>query len=99
MLKTFNFIKGRRKFFPILFLSLASWGSFSSVAAQTLVAIRGKVIDEQRNEAIIGANILIKDAKANTGIVTNLEGEFELKVPTLPATIVISYIGYKTQEI
>ncbi|MDR2765578.1 MAG: TonB-dependent receptor [Tannerella sp.] len=60
--------------------------------------IRGKVFDERSKESVIGANVLLRNVK-NVGAVTDFNGDFEIRVPSLPATIVVSYIGYRTQEI
>lgn len=48
-------------------------------------------------EPIIGASIVEKGNTTN-GTITNFDGNFSLKVPA-NATVVISYIGMKTQEI
>ncbi|WP_102407472.1 SusC/RagA family TonB-linked outer membrane protein [Parabacteroides bouchesdurhonensis] len=55
------------------------------------------VIKDDTGEPIIGANILVKGT--TTGMITDLDGKFTIKVPSQNATLVISYIGYKTQEI
>lgn len=54
------------------------------------------VITDTHGEPIIGVNIWIKGT--SHGTVTNLYGEFQLNIP-LDSTIIISYIGYITQEI
>ncbi len=58
--------------------------------------IVGVVMDEN-GESVIGANILQKDDAAN-GTTTDLNGRFALEIPER-STIVISYIGYNTQEV
>ena len=63
-----------------------------SVSAQT-ITLNGNVKDTT-GEPIIGASIVEK----GNGTITNLDGNFSLKVPA-NATVVISYIGMKTQEI
>ncbi|MDR1724552.1 MAG: TonB-dependent receptor [Tannerella sp.] len=66
----------------------------AGIAAQN-VTVRGTVVDET-NEPVIGANIVEKGT--TNGIITDLDGNFTLT--TAPdATIVISYIGYKSQEV
>jgi TonB-dependent SusC/RagA subfamily outer membrane receptor len=57
--------------------------------------ITGTVIDT-RHEPVIGASVLEKGT--SNGTITNLDGEYSLKVSP-GATLVFSYIGYKTQEI
>lgn len=48
-------------------------------------------------DPIIGASIVEKGNTSN-GTITNLNGDFSLKVPA-NATLIVSYIGMKTQEI
>lgn len=48
-------------------------------------------------DPIIGASIVEKGNTSN-GTITNLDGDFSLKVPA-NATLIVSYIGMKTQEI
>lgn len=62
---------------------------------QNKETIHGRVIDKN-NEAIIGASIKIKGSA--TGTITDIDGNFTLNVP-LKATLIVSYVGYKAQEI
>ena len=48
-------------------------------------------------DPIIGASIVEKGNTSN-GTITNLDGDFSLKLPA-NATLIVSYIGMKTQEI
>ena len=66
-----------------------------SVSAQTITAT-GNVKDAT-GDPIIGASIVEKGNTSN-GTITNLNGDFSLKVPA-NATLIVSYIGMKTQEI
>lgn len=59
------------------------------------ISIQGTVIDEY-GETVIGANVLQKGT--TNGIITDIDGKFKLNVPG-NSTLVISYIGYITQEI
>ena len=59
--------------------------------------VTGTVTD-QHGEPLIRASILIKGT--NTGTETDNDGNFSLQVPeNIPLTLVVSYIGYTTQEI
>ena len=58
-------------------------------------AITGQVLDNF-NEPIIGASVLEKGT--TNGTITDLDGNFNLTVSP-KSTLVISYIGYATQEI
>ena len=67
----------------------------SMIALAQQKTITGTVIDT-RHEPVIGASVLEKGT--SNGTITNLDGEYSLKVSP-GATLVFSYIGYKTQEI
>ena len=59
--------------------------------------INGKVINSN-NEALIGAYVTVPSVKG-AGAITDENGEFKLKVPNLPASLKISYLGYADLEI
>ena len=80
--------------FKVLLTLWAVWGiSVGSFAQQ--ITVNGVVQDTQ-GEPIIGANILVKGT-AN-GTITDLDGNFQLTADA-DALLVISYIGYVTQEL
>ena len=56
--------------------------------------IRGTVVDKD-GEPVIGANVQVKGA--NNGTITDIDGKFTLN--NASGTLVISFIGYKPQEI
>lgn len=58
--------------------------------------IKGIVLDFN-NEPIIGASVYIPGT--NTGVATDLDGNFTLKVPANTKTIEFSYIGYEKKII
>lgn len=55
------------------------------------------VVRDSNGDPIIGANVLEKSSTIN-GTITNVDGQFTLTVPE-NAKLVISYIGYNTQEV
>ncbi len=57
--------------------------------------INGNIKDSQ-GEAVIGASVVVKGS--TTGTVTDLDGNFQINAAP-SNTLVISYIGYKPQEI
>lgn len=77
-----------------IFLSLLVF----STALYSQKALNGYVFDAKTKEPIIGAVVVEKST--TNGSVTGVEGEFSLK-PTkkLPATLQVSLVGYKAQEI
>ena len=66
-----------------------------SVSAQN-VAVTGTVTDKT-GETVIGASVVEK-GNAGNGTITDIDGNFSLKVKQ-NATLVISFVGYKTVEI
>lgn len=58
--------------------------------------ISGKVLDE-KGEAIIGASILVKGT--NNGTITDIDGNFSLADVPSNADLIVSYIGFKSQNI
>lgn len=66
-------------------------------ANTTLKIVKGTVLDAETNEPIIGAQVWLKETP--DGTVTNIDGGFELKAKGGVGILVISYIGYKTEEI
>ena len=69
---------------------------FTTLNAQA--TLRGKVVDAESGEELIGAAIVVNSGGSG-GSVTNYEGEFAVKVESLPAVLKISYTGYSAQEI
>lgn len=63
---------------------------------QSKVRITGTVID-RTGEAVIGANIVEKHLTTN-GTITDVDGKFTMEISP-EATLIVSYIGYVTQEI
>ena len=54
------------------------------------------VVRDESGEVVIGASVLEKGT--SNGIMTNIDGKFKLDVAP-SATLVVSYVGYKTQEV
>ena len=80
-----------KKLFSFLFLSGVTLAVYSQH-----IQVQGVIIGGQDNEPLPGVNVLEKST-AN-GTITDLDGMFTLSVPS-DATLVVSYIGYKSQEI
>ena len=60
--------------------------------------VKGIVLDDKSNTALIGANIIIKGTEY--GSATNNEGKFSISgLPAGRYTLIASYIGYETIEI
>lgn len=66
-----------------------------TVASAQQVNVNG-IVKDATGETVIGASVMVKGTK--TGTVTDLDGKFHVEC-TPGATLVISYIGYQTQEV
>lgn len=58
--------------------------------------ISGTVFDEA-GEAVIGASVSVKGS--NIGTATDVDGKFSLTVSDPKAVLIVSYLGYKPQEV
>ena len=66
------------------------------VSAQTAeVTLKGKVIDAADGYPIIGASVVVDGTRI--GAITDVDGNFELKIPKKKCEIVISCIGYEDE--
>ncbi len=83
---------------------LVSSGDISAAAApgktkkdqQQVTVIRGRVVDAETSQPLVFAGIAVQESNVST--VTNLDGEFTLKVGVAETgNIEISYIGYKNK--
>lgn len=79
---------------PLLLPALLVLLLNSSSLAQSLV--KGQVTDE-KGDAMPGVNIIVKNT--STGTTTDSNGAFTLDVPSENAVLVVSFIGYATQEL
>ena len=59
--------------------------------------VTGTVVDAQSGETLPGVTISVKDT--NIGTATDVDGEFELSVPSLYDILIFSSIGYQSQEV
>ncbi|GHT29569.1 SusC/RagA family TonB-linked outer membrane protein [Bacteroidia bacterium] len=73
--------------------------SLPVLAQQGGTNIQGQVLDEKTREPIIGATISLVNQRATEGTVTDLDGKFTIRVNSLPATINVQFLGYKTENI
>ena len=73
-------------------LFLLCWGAVAAVAQRT---VTGTVTDE-RGETLVGVNILFKGTAVGTS--TDLDGKYTISAPQ-QGILVVSFIGYITQEI
>lgn len=66
--------------------------------ARSGIQISGTVMDKEKFP-LPGVNIVIEGQNAATGVVTDIDGHFYMKVPSEESAIIISYVGFKPQRI
>ena len=74
---------------PLVFFSLPALAQDKTVT--------GKVTDLKSGQPIAGASVLVKGT--NIGTQTKTDGSFSVNAPASATTIVVSYVGYLTQEL
>lgn len=85
--------KHKKNKFLLLFImaiSVLPYGAFAQIN------LRGKVLDET-GQPLPGAAVKLKNG--TSGTLTGANGDFEIKAPSSNVIIVVSYIGYISQEI
>lgn len=65
--------------------------------SQVQDTVRGTVVDES-GMTIPGASVYVKD-KTSIGTTTDSDGNFSLTLDNLNETLIVSYVGYESQEI
>ena len=75
--------------------TLCPMTAMASVQQDQTIKVSGQVVD-QEGEPLIGATIKLKNAQ--TGVITDFDGNFTIDAPA-NGTLVVSYVGYKDREI
>ena len=86
----------RRLWALVSFFVLSVALSGSMALAAVMATVEGQVVD-QNGEPIIGASVLVKGT--TNGTITDFDGNFTLQNVDNNATLVVSYVGYITQEV
>lgn len=68
-----------------------------SLAGAQNRTISGTVIDKTSNEPVAGVNIVVRGT--TTGTATDGAGKYSISVPASGTSLVVSFVGYVTQEI
>lgn len=79
------------KSFLSLFFLLLCLNSFAQIP------LTGRILDAADGEPLIGATVALKGVARGT--TTDIDGRFRLEAPSEDALLIISYVGYLTQEI
>ncbi|WP_147202868.1 SusC/RagA family TonB-linked outer membrane protein [Segetibacter aerophilus] len=86
-----QFLFQKTKYLSVLFFLLSL-----SIAAGAQTNLKGRILDD-KGAGLSGVSILVKGTGNGTG--TDANGNFSINVPSSKATLVISSIGFVTQEI
>lgn len=80
-------------------VTAAAAGERKKSEQQSYLTIKGKVIDSETGAPLVFASVSVSDA--NVGIVTNIDGEFTLKIgeALLSKNLEFSFIGYKNKVV
>ena len=68
-----------------------------SVAASAQHVVKGTVSDGK--DPLIGASVYVKDGKAQSGAITDLDGNFTITVPNKKSILIFSYVGYRDKAV
>ena len=80
-----------------LFVAMLAFG-LGSLVAQAQTKVSGKVTDASTKEGLIGVSVQVKGRVVGT--ITDGNGKFEFSVNSAPPfTLVITSVGYETQEV
>lgn len=87
-------------FFQVLILCLVTVAQTYGQSGDRIL-ITGKIIDSKDKSAIIGATVIEQDRDKRTisGITTDIDGNFALRITNPANRLVISYLGYATQTL
>lgn len=81
--------------FSLLVGGLLCFGLFAtSVQAQQ---VSGTVTNAETGESMPGVTVVVEGT--NIGTATNVDGNYQLNVPSLDETLVFSFVGYQTQTV
>ncbi|MEX0987067.1 MAG: SusC/RagA family TonB-linked outer membrane protein [Bacteroidales bacterium] len=86
-----------KRFHTVFFLLILVYGT---AFAQADVVLKGKVTDRTTGEQLIGVTVIEVNELNRTlnGTVTDMNGNFVLRLNSSDTRVKISYIGYKTDE-
>lgn len=85
----------RKKFISLLLIPLLSLLTVVNAFAQQVV-VTGQVTDNS-NFGMPGVNVQVKGT--TTGVITDIDGNYSITVPSSKSVLVFSFVGYSTQEI
>lgn len=92
-------MKKKRFLYILCLLLLFGIQDMHAQKPTSFIEVKGKIIDENSKDALVFADIVLKDSNIST--ITNSDGEFFLKVPDSLASklITFSHLGYHKKEL
>ena len=85
-----NYFMSLFRVLTLFFLTSLSFQTFS----QDQKSIFGEVFDVGDSQPLIGASVYW-EGNSSKGVVTDLDGKFELEIIALPSRLIISYVGFE----
>lgn len=73
-----------------------TWASSMPEEIKQAKTVRGVVIEQSTNEPLMGASVYVRGS--TVGTTTNMDGEYQLNVPSEDAVLVFSFLGKRTIE-
>src|SRR4051812_29260622 len=65
--------------------------------AQAQVVLKGKVVNEKTREPLAFVSIAVKNT--NGGTTSDIDGKFEIILPSNSSTLLLSYVGFESRAI
>lgn len=78
----------------ILLAVIISGLAVFAASAQEII-LYGTITDNETNEPLVGASVITED---RTGVTTDLDGKYQIKLSASEHTITYSFIGYKAKQ-
>lgn len=82
---------------PVLNPYFLNFGMYYKAPDGSITATKGQVTGSDDRQPIIGGTVKVKGT--SIGTVTDVNGNFSLQLPANAQTLVVSYIGYSSQEV
>jgi TonB-linked SusC/RagA family outer membrane protein len=86
-----------RRSWAVLLLAAAWLAGPADLDAQQQRVVTGQVLAAETNQPMAGAQVHLRGT--NIGVITDGRGNFTLRVPAGPATLTVTYVGYRTEEV
>ncbi|MDO5608041.1 MAG: TonB-dependent receptor [Capnocytophaga sp.] len=71
--------------------------TFMAVGMYAQGVVTGTIIDGEMNSPLPGANVVVRGT--TQGVSTDFDGKFSLNVPSNSGTLVVSYLGFESQQV